>query len=97
MCEGKVRMATTKISNIKKIEGECTKLYEESAQIWTELVEDPEMKAMEAKLREVKENAQQALEKIITPPLAEHMEIILVQRQSYVEVEKMRDQQKILQ
>jgi hypothetical protein len=79
------------------VEEECAKLCEESAQIWTDLVEDPEMKVVEAKLREAQEKAQQASEKITTLPPVERMTTILAQRQSYLEVEKMRDQQKILQ
>jgi hypothetical protein len=52
--EGRERMTTlTTIANIKKVEEECTKICEESVQIWTDLVEDPEMKAMEEKLRDV--------------------------------------------
>jgi hypothetical protein len=38
--EGRERMETTTVANIKKIEGECTKLYEENAQVWTKLIED---------------------------------------------------------
>jgi hypothetical protein len=60
-------------------------------------VEDPEMKVVEAKLREAQEKSQQALERITTLPPAECMTTILAHRQSYVEVEQMRDQQKILQ
>jgi hypothetical protein len=33
--EGREIMATKTVSNIKRIEGECAKLCEESAQIWT--------------------------------------------------------------
>jgi hypothetical protein len=55
VCEGRERMEMTTVSNIKKVEGECTKLYEESAQVWTKLIEDPKMKAIEAKLREAQE------------------------------------------
>jgi hypothetical protein len=53
MCKGRERMETTTIANIKRREGECEKLYEESAQVWIELIEDPKMKSMEARLREV--------------------------------------------
>jgi hypothetical protein len=95
--EGRKRMTTTTVANIKKIEGECTKLCEENAQVWTELIEDPEMKVVEAKLREVQEHAQQAAERVATLPPVECMSSILAQRQAQVEVEKMRDQQKILQ
>jgi hypothetical protein len=55
------------------------------------------MKVVEAKLREAQEQAQQASERVTTLPPVEHMTTILAQRQSYLEVEKMRDQQKILQ
>jgi hypothetical protein len=46
-------MTTTTISNIKKIEGECAKLCEENVQVWKKLIEDLEMKVVEAKLGEV--------------------------------------------
>jgi len=49
---GRERTMMTTITNIKKLEEECTKLYEESAQIWTNLVEDPKIKVVEAKLRD---------------------------------------------
>jgi hypothetical protein len=49
---GRERTTMTVIANIKKVEEECMKRYKESAQIWTDLVEDPEMKVMEEKLRE---------------------------------------------
>jgi hypothetical protein len=80
-------MVMTTVSNIKRIEGECTKLCEESAGL-DKLVEDPEMKAIEAKLREAQEHAQQASERVATLPPVERMTTILAQRQSYVEVEK---------
>jgi hypothetical protein len=54
---GRERMMMTTITNIKKVEEECAKLYEESVQIWKDLVEYPEMKVMEAKLREAQEKA----------------------------------------
>jgi len=53
-----MRTATTTISHIKKTEGECAKLCKENAQVWTGLIEDPEMKVVEAKIREVQEQAQ---------------------------------------
>jgi hypothetical protein len=55
---GKMRTTTTIVANIKKIEGECMKLCEENAQVWKELIEYLDMKVVEAKLREVQENAQ---------------------------------------
>jgi hypothetical protein len=55
------------------------------------------MNTIEAKLREVHEKAQQASERAATLPPVERMTTILDQRQAYVEVEKMRDHQKILQ
>jgi hypothetical protein len=38
--EGRERTTMTIVANIKKVEEECAKLYEESTQIWTDLVED---------------------------------------------------------
>jgi len=49
------------------------------------------MKDMEAKLREVQEKEQQTSDKITALPLVERMKTILAQKQSYVEVKKMRD------
>jgi hypothetical protein len=50
--EGKEKMVTIAVANIKNIEGDFTKNFEESVYIWIELVEDTNMKAIEAKLRE---------------------------------------------
>jgi hypothetical protein len=88
---------TTTVANIKKVEGECAKLYEESAQDMDRVGRRPEMKVVEAHLREAQERAHQASEKIMTLPPTERMTTILAQRQSYMEVENMRDQQNILQ
>jgi hypothetical protein len=41
------------LPTLRGIEGECTKICEESAQVWKKLIEDPKMKAIEANLREV--------------------------------------------
>jgi hypothetical protein len=41
--------------------------------VWTELIEDPEMKVIEAKLREVKEHEQQVVERDATLPLVAHV------------------------
>jgi hypothetical protein len=60
-------------------------------------VEDTNMKVLQDKLREAQEKAQQALERTTTLPPAKCMTKFLAQRQSYLEVDKMRDQQKILQ
>jgi hypothetical protein len=59
------------------VEEECTKLCEESTQIWKDLVEDPDMKVVEAKLREAHEKEQQYSEKITTLPPYECMKTIL--------------------
>jgi hypothetical protein len=48
--------------------------------VWTKLIEDPEMKAIEAKLREAQEHAHQATERVATLPPMEHMTTILDQR-----------------
>jgi hypothetical protein len=74
--EGRERMTMTVVTNIK-VEEECAKLYEESMQIWIDLVEYPKMKVVEAKLREAQEKAKQASEKITTFPLVERMTTIL--------------------
>ena len=58
----------TTVANMKRVQEECANLCEESTQIWTELVDDPEMKAVEAHLREAQERAHQALEKMTTLP-----------------------------
>jgi hypothetical protein len=56
--EGREIMTTTTVVNIKNIEGEYTKLCEENAQVWTELIEDPNMKVVESKIRESQEQVQ---------------------------------------
>jgi hypothetical protein len=57
----------------------------------------PEMKVVEAKLREAQEQVHQAAERAATLPPMERMLAILAQQQAQVEVERMRDQQNILQ
>jgi hypothetical protein len=49
--EGRLRMKMIVVAKIKKFEDECTKICEESAKVWEELMGDPEMKVVEAKLR----------------------------------------------
>jgi hypothetical protein len=80
--EGRDKMEMTIVANIKKVEEEFAKLCEESAQIWTDLVEYLEMKAMEVKLREAQEKAQETSKRINTLPPAERMTTILLQRKS---------------
>jgi predicted nucleic acid-binding Zn-ribbon protein len=46
------RTTMTSVASIKSLDEECTKLCEESTQIWTNLMEDPEMKVVEARLRD---------------------------------------------
>jgi galactokinase/mevalonate kinase-like predicted kinase len=75
--EVKERMALATVANVNKVEEECDKISEESAQIWTDLVEDHEMKDVQAKLREAWEKTQQASEKITTcntlfPPICKN-------------------------
>jgi hypothetical protein len=57
---------------------------------------DPEMKAIEAQLREMKEHANEVVEKVTTLAQVERMVIILAQRKAYVKVERLRDQHKVL-
>jgi hypothetical protein len=56
-------------------------------EIWIELVEYIEMKAMEETLRETYVKAQQDSERINALPPAECMTTIFSQRKSYMEVE----------
>jgi hypothetical protein len=51
--EERERIAITMVVNIKKLDKECVKFYEESSQIWMNLMEDPEMEDIESKLRDV--------------------------------------------
>jgi hypothetical protein len=44
-------MTTITVAKIKKFEDDCACLCEESAKVWEELMEDPEMQVVEAKLR----------------------------------------------
>jgi hypothetical protein len=95
--EGRERMTMTSCSQHQESGGRMHKTLRGKHKIWTDLVEDPEMKVVEEKLREAQEKAQKASESINTLPPVERMMTILAQRQSYVEVENMWDQQKILQ
>jgi hypothetical protein len=70
-------MTMTVVDNIKKVEEECAKLYEESAQVWIDMVEYLEIQVVEEKLREVQEKAHKSFESINTLPPAERMMKIL--------------------
>jgi hypothetical protein len=54
------------------------------------------MKVVEENIREEKEHEHQAIERVTTLTPVKRMETILAQRHAQVEVEKMRDQKKIL-
>jgi predicted nucleic acid-binding Zn-ribbon protein len=47
------RTIMTIIENIKKLDEECTNLCEERTHIWKNLMEDSEMKSVEARLRDM--------------------------------------------
>jgi len=47
----------TSVASIKRLDEECTKLCEENTQIWKNLMKDPKMKVVEARLRDAQENA----------------------------------------
>jgi hypothetical protein len=51
--EQRERTSMTTLENIKELDEECTNICEESAQIWKNLMEDPEMKVIEDILRNV--------------------------------------------
>ena len=69
-------MTTTSVANIKKIKGECEKIYEENEKVWETLIEYLKMKVIEDKLREAQEHAQHATERATTLPLVECMSSI---------------------
>jgi hypothetical protein len=95
--EGRLMMSTKAVVNIKKVEDECGKIREESVQVWKNLMGYLEIKAIEAKLREAQEQVHKEVEKVATLPPVECMESILAQWKACVEVERLRDQQNILQ
>jgi hypothetical protein len=41
----------TTMESIRSLDEECTKLYEESTQVWTQLLEDAELQAIEQRLQ----------------------------------------------
>ena len=47
------RTIMTIIENIKKLDEECTNLCEERTHIWNNLMEDPKINSMEARLRDM--------------------------------------------
>jgi hypothetical protein len=76
----------TIVENIKKSEDECTRICEDGAQFWTNLVEGPKMNPVETRLRDVQEKAWKDLERINTLPHVEQMRTILEQRKLYDEI-----------
>jgi hypothetical protein len=58
----------TTMESIKSLDEECTKLYEESTQVWTQLLENAELQALEQRLQTVQEKAQKFKETMNTLP-----------------------------
>jgi len=47
----------TLVASIKSLDEKCAKLCEETTNIWKNMMEDPEMKAVEDRLMDVQEKA----------------------------------------
>jgi hypothetical protein len=83
--EQRERTTITSVASINNMDKECAKLCEESTQIWTKLMEDSTMKAIEERLRNAREKAQKAMDNINALLPSERITTILVNRQSYNE------------
>jgi predicted nucleic acid-binding Zn-ribbon protein len=59
------------MESIRSLDEECTKLYEESTQVWTQLLENAELQALEQRLQTVQEKAQKIKETMSTLPPTE--------------------------
>jgi hypothetical protein len=88
--EQRERIAMTSVESTNILEEECEKLCEESTQIWKNMMEDPKMKVVEARLRDAQENAQKASENISMLPTFECMVAILARRNLYTEIDQIR-------
>jgi hypothetical protein len=91
--EKREKMMTTTIENIRSLEAECAKLYEESTKVWTQLTEDVELQEIGQKLQVVQDKAQKFKEVMSTLPPTEKMETIAENRKLYSEMNQMRVEQ----
>jgi hypothetical protein len=83
----------TSVEKIKILEQECIKMCDEGTHIWTELTNNPELQALEEKIRTMQEQVHQATERVNTLPPTERMTTLLANRKLYSAVEQMKEEQ----
>jgi hypothetical protein len=90
--EKREKKMTTTIENIKSMEAECAKLYEESMGVWTQLTEDMELQEI-GRSYKLAGQGQKFKEVMSTLPPTEMMETMEENRKLYSEMNQMRVQQ----
>jgi hypothetical protein len=84
------------VESIKSLDEECVKLYEESTQVWTQLLENAEIQVLEQRLQTMQEKAQKIKDTMNTLPPKERMTAIIENRQLNQEINQIRMEQQNL-
>jgi hypothetical protein len=90
--EQRERTTQTSVEKIKILEHECINMCDEGTHIWIDLTTNPELQALEEKIRTMQEQVHQANECVNTLPPAERMTTILANRKLYSAVEQMKEE-----
>jgi hypothetical protein len=91
--EQREKTTMTIVRAYKSLDEECVKLYEESTQVWTQLLENAELQALDQRLQTVHEKAQKIKDTMNTLPPPEWMTAIIENRQLNQEINKIRAEQ----
>lgn len=76
----------TTVESIRSLDEECTNLSEESTQVWSHLMEDAKLQAIEHRLQAMQEKVQEFKEIINTLPTTKQMTAIVENRPLYLEI-----------
>jgi hypothetical protein len=81
---------------IRRLDEECKNLYEESTQVWNQLLENAELQALEQSLQTVQEKKKKIKYTMSTLPPTKKMEEIVQNRKMCQEINQIRVEQQIL-
>jgi hypothetical protein len=82
------------VAKIKILEQECINMCNEGTCIWIELTTNPELQALEEKIRTTQEQAHQANERANTLPPTKRMTTLLANMKLYIAVEQLKEEQR---
>lgn len=86
----------TIIEAIKGLEVDYVKLYEEGMQNWTKLMQDEALQEIAEKVQSMQDTVQKSQDVVMTMPLEERIPKMMENRQLFVDVNKLKDEQRTI-